>query len=185
MIILLNGPINAGKTTVGRELAKAFEDGAHVELDDLHGFLTDTPLEAAIPITLENAVSVTSNLVERGFDVVLTYPLSTADFEYLASNLSPLDADVYAVTLSPPLDVALSNRGERELDEWERNRIEELYEMGVHRPEFGVRVDNAGEPPSETVAKILRRIREGDIEPAVRAGETLEPTEHVNEWTSA
>lgn len=183
MIVLLNGPINAGKTTVGRLLAEEFADGAHVEGDDLHGFLPDTPLEAAIPIVLEMAAGVAGPLVERGFDVVVTYPLSPADFEYLAAELSALDADVYAVTLSPPLEVALSNRGDRELDEWERERIEELYDAGIHRPAFGARLDNAGESPAETVARIRRGIREGEIEPAVRAGETRGPVAYDNEWT--
>jgi len=57
MIRLLNGPIDAGKMTVGRKLAADLEQAVRVEVDDLHGFLTDVPLEESIPISLENAVS--------------------------------------------------------------------------------------------------------------------------------
>jgi chloramphenicol 3-O-phosphotransferase len=181
MILLLNGPINAGKTTVGRELGARLERAAHVEVDDLHGFLVDVPLAEAVPISLENAVSVAANLAERGFDVVLTYPLSESDFEYVSTHLSHLDTEVYAVTLSPPLAVAQCDRGERELDDWERERIAEMYERGVHRPSFGVRLDNADQSPAETAAEIQRLI-EGGADPAVAAGERLEPVAYRNEW---
>lgn len=182
MILFLNGPINAGKTTVGRELTARLERAAHVEVDDLHGFLTDVPLAEAVPISLENAVSVTENLAERGFDVVVTYPLSEADFEYLATHLSHLETEIYAVTLSPPLAVARSDRGDRELDDWERERITELYERGVHRPDFGVRIDNADQSPEETVAEIRRLLADGGPRPAVAAGETRDPVAHRNVW---
>ena len=79
VIILLNGPINAGKTTVAREITALLPNTAHVEVDVLGEFVPFLSLAEAIPINLENAAAVTRNLVRRGFNVVLTYPLGQAD----------------------------------------------------------------------------------------------------------
>lgn len=97
---------------------------------------------------------MTKKLVESGFNVVITYPVPASDLEYLATNLSALDTDIYVITLCPPLDVALSDRSDRELTDWEHDRIRELYDKGVHRPDFGTCIDNADQSPAETVDEI-------------------------------
>ncbi len=53
------------------------------------------------------------------------------------------------------MTVALTNRGTRELTEWERRRIPELYAEGIPSPVFGVIIDNAHQTPEETAHQIL------------------------------
>ena len=59
------------------------------------------------------------------------------------------------VTLAPRIEVALSERGGRVLDDWEMRRIPEMYRAGLHRPGFGLVFYNSDEVPEETANRIL------------------------------
>ena len=56
--IFISGPINAGKTTVSRLLARGLPGTAHVEGDALRHFVGWMSLEESIPITLANLADV-------------------------------------------------------------------------------------------------------------------------------
>ena len=111
MIILLNGSINSGKTTVAKQLIQLLPRTAHVEVDDLREFIRFLPLAEAIP-------------------------------------------------LNPALAVALTNRGTRELSDWERGKISRQYEDGRNSPPFGIVIDNTRQAPDETARQILDRVKE-------------------------
>ena len=54
MIILLNGCINAGKSTVAQALVRLLKDASHIELDDLRHCMPALPFEGRVfAITLE------------------------------------------------------------------------------------------------------------------------------------
>lgn len=159
MIILLNGSINSGKTTVARELTAVLPRTAHVDVDVLREFVGFLPLGEAIPVSLENAVAVTRNLVRRGFNVVLTYPLGPEDHNALLASFGDLATPIHTFTLSPELGVAMSDRGQRQLSKDERQRIREQYADGRHSPPFGIRIDNSAQTPAETTAVILDHVR--------------------------
>ena len=55
MILLLNGCINSGKSSVANALSRLVPDTAHVELDELRQFCSWLPLEAAVSVTLAAA----------------------------------------------------------------------------------------------------------------------------------
>jgi hypothetical protein len=158
VIILINGAINTGKTTVARQLAALLPQTAHVEVDALREFVAFLPLAEAIPVILENAAAVTRNLVRRGIHVVLTYPLGLEDYAYLQDQFSDLNTPIHTITLSPPLDTALSDRGSRTLSDHERRRIREQYADNRHQPPFGTTIDNSRQSPTDTAATILRAI---------------------------
>jgi hypothetical protein len=162
MIILLNGSINAGKSTVAQCLVDRLPRTAHVEVDDLRAFIRQIPLAEAIPINLENAVGVTRTFVRHGFHVVLTYPLGDQDYAYLVDQLTPCGVPIYTFTLSPALTVAITNRGTRELSAHEIRRIHEQYAQDRHQPGFGISIDNSTLPPEETAAQILQLIRSAE-----------------------
>ncbi len=153
MVIIINGSINSGKTTVAGILVEMIPNTAHVEIDSLREFIRWLPLEESIPINLENAVSVANNLLKRGFHVVVTYPLSQDEHEYLKSNLKGVRGDIYTFTLRPKLSVTLTNRGTRELTSKEETRIREQYADG--RKSLGMIIDNSHQTPEETAKVIL------------------------------
>ena len=160
MILLVNGSINAGKTTVSRQLVQLLPRTAHVEVDDLHDFVEWMPLLEAIPICLQNAAAITRNFVQFGLNTVISMPLRQEDYDYLLRELQPLGVPIYCVTLNPSMSVALTNRGTRELTEWELRRIPQLYAEGIPNPAFGVIIDNAHQTPEETAREILTGIEE-------------------------
>jgi predicted kinase len=160
MIILLNGSINAGKTTVAKWVTKLLPNTAHVEVDALRDFVRFLPLAESIPINLENAASVTKNLVRRGYHVVISYPLSEEDHAYLAGELAECGVPIHTFTLSPRLEVAVTNRGARELTVGEIARVREQYAAGIHNPPFGLCIDNSEQHPGETARILLDMVRE-------------------------
>ena len=74
MIIVLDGPINAGKSTVGAMLADRLAHTVHIEVDALRHFAGCLTLEQAIPHALADAVSLVKTWTLRGFHVVVSWP---------------------------------------------------------------------------------------------------------------
>lgn len=155
MIIFINGSINSGKSTVAKILAEKIGKVALVEIDSLREFINWMPINEAIPINLKNALEVIKNFIEVNINVVVPYPLSKKDYEYFKNNLKESGEQIHVFTLSPTLDIALTNRGSRELDDWERDRIKYHYNIGIQKPDFGVIIDNSDESPAETAKSVL------------------------------
>jgi adenylate kinase family enzyme len=160
MIIFLNGSINAGKSTVAKILAKSLENTALLEIDAFHEMIEWMPIDQAVPLNLENAVSVIYNFAKRDLNVIVPYPLSQKNYEYMIDNLKGLDTKIYFFTLSPRLEKVLTNRGTRELTDQEKERINHHYKIGIPNPTFGEIVENSDQTPQETADYILSKVHE-------------------------
>ncbi|MCR4334773.1 MAG: hypothetical protein NUV47_03560 [Patescibacteria group bacterium] len=158
MIIFLNGSINAGKSTVAKILAKNMPNTALLEIDVFHEMIEWMPIDQAVPLNLENAVSVISNFVRKGLNVIVPYPLSQKNYEFMLENLKVLDTKIYFFTLVPKIEVALTNRGNRKLNDWERERIKHHYNIGITNPTFGEIINNEKQTSEETAKYILNKI---------------------------
>lgn len=159
MIIFINGSINSGKSTVSKLLVKELPNTALLEIDALREMIEWMPLEKSIPINQENALSLIRNFVKNGLNVVVPYPQSNRSYNQAVENLKDLDTKIYAFTLSPNLEKTLTNRGTRELTDWERQRIQYHYDTGINKPSFGENIDNTDQTPEETVKLILGKIK--------------------------
>ena len=159
MIIFINGSINSGKSTVTKLLVKELPDTALIEIDVLREMIEWMPLEEAIPLNLENALTLIRNFTNRGLNVIVPYPLSQKNFDYFTTGLKGLDIETHVITLAPKLEKVLTNRGSRELTDWERQRIQHHYDIGIHKPTFGEIIDNTDQTPEETVKIILNKIK--------------------------
>jgi len=149
MIIFINGSINSGKSTISKLLQKNLEKTAVIEIYSLRAFIAWMPLEQTIPINLQNTVSIIKNFVSQNLNVIIPYPLSKENHDYFVKNLE--GNQLILITLSPKLDTALKNRGNRKLSKWEINRIKYHYQIGINNPEFGKIIDNSDQTPEETV----------------------------------
>lgn len=155
MIIFINGPVNSGKSTTAKIVVEKIPNTALVEIDTLRSFIEWMPLKDAIEINLENAVSIIKNFAKRKINTVVPYPLSQRNYDYLVENLGE---KIVVFTLSPSLDVALSNRGKRKLTKKEKERIKYHYEIGIPKPSFGIIIDNSKISPEETADFIIKNI---------------------------
>jgi len=158
MIIFINGSINAGKSTVAKILAKKLSNVALVEIDVLRDMIGWMPIEQAVPLNLENAIFVIKNFSKKGLNVIVPYPLSNKNYDYVANALTDIDTKIYFFTLAPKIEKVLTNRGSRELDDRERERIKHHYNIGINNPNFGEIIDNTDQIPEETAELILTRI---------------------------
>lgn len=159
MIIWVNGSINSGKSTVSKILADKLGNCAIVELDKFREMIEWMPVDKAIPLNLKNAISSIKIFAEEGLNVIVPYPLSQKNYEGINPELEKLKTKLFYVTLSPRLEVVRKDRGERKLDDWERDRIKYHYQIEIHKPKFGKIIDNSNETPEETVKKILEIIK--------------------------
>ena len=159
MIIFINGSINSGKSTIAKMISQKIEKPAVVEIDSLSGFIEWMPIEEKVPINLENAVAVIRNFARRNLNVIVPYPLSQKNYDYMMENLKDTNEKMFVFTLSPKLEIILKNRGERELNDWEIKRIKHHYAVGINNPLFGIIIDNSNQTPVETATFILEKIK--------------------------
>ena len=159
MIIFLNGSINAGKSTAAKILATKIPSVALVEIDALRDMIGWMPIDKAVSINLENAVSVIKNFSKNGLNVIVPYPLSQKNYDYVMNELKGMNTKIYVFTLAPKLEKALTNRGTRKLNDGERERIQHHYKIGIHSPSFGEVIDNSEQTPEETAECIMKMIQ--------------------------
>ena len=158
MIIFLSGSINAGKTTVAKILVKKIPSTALVEIDSLREMIEWMPINQAVPINLENAILLIKNFANKKFNVVVPYPLSQTNYDYVLNELKDINTKIYFFTLAPKLEKSLTNRGERELNDWERERVKHHYNIGITNPSFGEIIDNTDQTPEETSNYIISKL---------------------------
>jgi len=167
MIIILNGPQNAGKSTVAKLLQKHIPQLAHVEVDGLRRFIYWMDGDDAFPMSIENALLVAKNFAKKRLAIVITYIFSDEELMAAEASLKETGEPIYVFTFSPKLENALTNRGTRELSEYEKERIKYHYQTGIHKPSIGTIIDNTNQTPEETVKVILSYL-EKDI-PKIKA----------------
>ncbi len=158
MIIFLNGSINSGKSTVANILANSIPNVALVEIDVLRSMIDWMPIDRAIPINLQNTVSLIKNYHGNNLNIIIPYPLSKNNYDYMIDELKDINTKIYTFTLSPKLEKVIINRGNRELSNGEIERIKYHYDIGIHNPSFGEIIDNTEQTPEETSKIILDKI---------------------------
>jgi len=161
MIIFISGSINSGKSTVAKIVADRLGKTALIEIDSLRDFIGWMSLDEAVPISLENASSIIKIFSMRNINAVVPYPLSKKNYEYFLETLKEWVGVIHVFVLSPRLDVILNNRGLRELNDWEKERIKYHYSIGISNPDFGITLDNTGHTPEETAEIIIKTLEIG------------------------
>jgi Adenylate kinase and related kinases len=158
-VVLVNGPINSGKSTLGFALSRRLPEACFVDGDD-HDAPDDAPLSVRIDAALRRIEARIAGA--EGQFLVVAYPLRQEDFERIRVACEGQGARLIVITLAPPLAAALADRGGRRLDPDERERIVEMYREGYHaRPFSNLVLDTARLDPDqaadEAVAAILER----------------------------
>lgn len=164
-IININGPINSGKSTISKLLEKELPNALFIEVDDL---LSDEEQEK-LGLKMEQgwqertnrlAKIVNTEKQNKAYDnIVFAYPISENLYNewklWQDENTKFIN-----ITLAPKLEVCLTNRGTRELEEAEKHRIVQMYAEGYHNRAYSdLIIDNSVQTPSETLDTILKFLR--------------------------
>lgn len=161
-IININGPINSGKSTVSKLLIEKIDKSLFIEVDDL---LSDEE-QKILGLTMEEGWAERTNRLSKlinqykenkQYDVIVfAYPITKKLYDEWKA-WEDKNSLFINITLSPCLEICLKNRGQRELEEWEINRIKQMYDEGYNKREYAnLIIDNSAQTPQETVDEILR-----------------------------
>lgn len=170
LILNINGPINSGKTTVSKILVNLLPNATFIEVDEL---MSDEE-EAKLGLSIQDGWAERQKRLNetllalkqsRQYEtVIFAYPISENSYKTW-SSMADENTQFLNITLAPSLKECLKNRGERELDDWERNRIKEMYEEGYqNRPYSDFIINNDNQTPEET-AEIIKGFIEHALSP--------------------
>lgn len=152
--IWVNGTINSGKSTVSKILGKELKM-AVIEIDRFTDCVRDwMPLPEAFALNVALIPDIVAMYEKHGVGVIIPYPLSSKNYEELQEILK----DFLVVTVDPSIEIALTDRGDRKLGDWERERIKTHYEMGIPFLPYGIRIETHEINADETAREITRHI---------------------------
>lgn len=170
LILNINGPINSGKTTVSKILVNLLPKATFIEVDEL---MSDTEQEKLGLLLKEGWAERKKRLNEKllalkegeEFEtVIFAYPITEESYQKW-SALADENTRFLNITLAPSLENCLKNRGTRELDDWERNRIRQMYEEGYQNRSYSdFIINNDNQTPEET-AEIIKGFIEHVVSP--------------------
>ena len=161
LLLNINGPINAGKTTVAKLLAQQLPGALFIEVDDLLSDVEQEELgldfKGSIALRLERLDALLRKQIAKNTHplVIFAYPMSEGNYARWIA-LAGQGVEFKSVTLSPDLEACLTNRGTRDLAEWETNRIQQMYDLGYHNPpQADLVINNTHQTPQQTVEQII------------------------------
>ena len=161
MILLnINGPINAGKTTVSKLLAEMLPDSLFIEVDSLLSEEEANRLGLSMSDAWQESVNRLERLIlqekksQRHRIVFFAYPIGREYYDRWKSYEDE-NTRFVNITLSPSKEECL-RRGGEDMSEWEHNRILQMFEEGCHAPEFSdLLIHNDNQTPEKTAQAVL------------------------------
>ena len=122
-MLVISGPVGAGKTTVGRLVAGAFDPSVHLRLDDFMAFVVNGWIDPALPESahqndvLGTAIAGTAvRFAEGGYTVVLDGHFFPDAVEEMARILETRSLALHYAVLRPDLETCMNRAAERGLD---------------------------------------------------------------------
>ena len=142
MIVIINGSLGVGKSSVAEQLQHRFDRAVHLDGDhigDVH------PFDIYDPERIEHLYRTLELLVgfhqKNGYpNIVINYVFESADsLHELITLLRPLDADihVYWLTCSPKVQAGRIRERQREELGWELQRFRELQQIQAEAAQDG------------------------------------------------
>ncbi|MBD3922132.1 AAA family ATPase [Paenibacillus sp. PR3] len=103
-VYIISGPAGVGKSTTSQTLVQEFEKSAYISGDDIsHIPVKGRGLpwldQESLDLIWNNILSLTSNLLDYGFDVVIDYVTFPSEAAWLAEKLKHRDIKVVYVVL--------------------------------------------------------------------------------------
>jgi chloramphenicol 3-O-phosphotransferase len=162
-IIVLSGPIGAGKTTVARELVRTAErPTAFIEGDVFWTFIVkghpSRPRERGFRTLMRAMISSAAAFAADDFEVILDFSIPPYFLRAAAERLG--ESDIHFVVLKPPEAVCAARAASRDegviADYGPHNSFYAAFEAEPRHV-----IDNAARPPQEVAAGIRDGVRAG------------------------
>jgi len=156
-IIVLNGPVGAGKTTLGRALATAL-GGAFLDSDDLRDPAKSWVQE--VRVILDRLVAAGQELLQQHPVLVIAKPLRARDWAALRARFQARGIRAFCVTLAARPEAILDATRGRQFSPEEAVRVRAMVAQGYgDRPfsDWTLRTDAA--PFAETAAALAAGCR--------------------------
>jgi hypothetical protein len=166
--IFLMGTIGAGKTTLGRALAKAI-GGRHIEADDFHH-----PTRPWFATSFSTCRQVLNAILTPGREdgpAIVSYPLRCREWIYYRRRLAEAGIGSAFVSLVAAEAALLDRSRGRVFTEGERRRILEMLDQGYDARPFAdliVRTDRAS--VDESLAGLIAGLERSGLLPAGGGG---------------
>lgn len=170
LILNINGPINAGKSTVSKILVNMLSRATFIEVDDLMSEAEQEKRGMSLRQGWRERHKRLNQKLQtlkqsRTYEtVIFAYPIADntyQDWKALEDN----QTHFLNITLAPSLAECLKNRGTRVLNDWEKNRIREMYKEGYqNRPYADFIINNDHQTPKET-AEVIKGFVEQTLSP--------------------
>jgi hypothetical protein len=162
-VIFINGPLNAGKTTIGKLLSEQMPDAIFLDGDDI---VSQEGLDFAkwVIATVMTGTLRACELAHEGKLPVIAFPLRENDWKVITGLCNHAGVTPICITLDPGMEAAKANRGSRNLKDKEIQRIQEMYQENYHqRPFSALTVNNQKETPQATCDQILSFLRKSEM----------------------
>ncbi|NIX76949.1 AAA family ATPase [Microvirga terricola] len=154
-VIFLNGPIGAGKTTLGRALAPAM-NAAFIDSDDLRNH-TRTWFGEILTSSRRLVDAALAALREKPA-VVIAKPLRRRDWVFFHGTFKAQGIACHCVTLSAAQGAILAPTRGRVFDPGEQSRITEMIDQGyAPQPFSDLVIETDRQDFAETVALLESR----------------------------
>lgn len=165
LLLNINGPINAGKTTVSKILQTKLPNSLFIEVDELMSDEEQEKLHLSRESGWEERIRrLGQKLAEckanRQYDIVIwAYPIGANSYRRWVA-FGDENTLFLNITLAPSLDICLKDRGTRKLLKSEQERIKEMYQKGYQaRPYSDFTICNDNQTPEETADIIIGFIK--------------------------
>ena len=166
MIIIINGSLGVGKSSVSEELHWKFDKSVYLDGDhigDVHPF--EIYDEARIDHLYKTLALLVGFHQQHGYpNFVINYVFESPDsLEDLLNRLRPLDPNLhtYWLTCDPAEQAERIRRRQRDQLAWELERFVELRQIQSQAAQqgfIGVEIDTSGLSTAEVATRIWREI---------------------------
>jgi len=111
-VYLLSGPAGVGKTTTSKELVRSIERSAYISGDDIshipvNGRGKPWICEGTLKLTWINILSITKNLLDFDYDVVIDYVTFPKEVDWFVNELRDIDIRIVYVVFMVNLETLL------------------------------------------------------------------------------
>jgi chloramphenicol 3-O-phosphotransferase len=162
-IIVLSGPVGAGKTTVARQMARSADaPTALIEGDVFWTFIAKghpgRPRQQGFQTLMRAMIRAAAAFAADDFQVILDFTIPPWFLSAAAPRLG--DAELHFVVLKPPQAICAARAASRDEGAIGDYRpYSSLYATFEAEPRHVI--DNAARPPAEVVAAIWNGVRAG------------------------